>query len=102
MIWQINLKNMKKVIKKAAAKAKKQVLKKSKKNLFFAEAMAGITLLAAMAGYGIYLVKHGNVDMKKLKIRVMKETGKASKQMIKASAEVKKLSKQLLERHLRK
>lgn len=91
-------------MKKAVSKAKKAVLKNSKKSLFFAEAMAGITLLATLAGYSIYLVKHGKVDMKKVKMTVLKETGNASKQVAKTSAEVKALSQKLLAkaRHLGK
>jgi len=52
-------------------------VKKSGKGMLIAEALAGVTLLATMAGCSIYLVTHGKkVDLKKMKLSVLKEAHK--------------------------
>lgn len=88
---------MKKVLKKTVSKRKAAAPKKAKHSHLLAEAMAGMTLLASLAGYSLYLVRHGKVDLKKVKVSVLKESKKISKGAGKASksllAKVKGLRK---------
>jgi|GEM_PF-4044672 len=88
---------MKKSLKKTTGKRKVVAVKKVKKSHLLAEAMAGMTLLASLAGYSLYLVRHGKVDLKKVKMSVLNESKKVSKGAGKASkslmAKVKGLRK---------
>ena len=88
---------MKKVLKKAVNKRKVVTKKAPKHSHLLAEAMAGMTLLASLAGYSLYLVRHGKVDLKKVKMSVLNESKKVSKGAGKASksllAKVKGLRK---------
>lgn len=88
---------MKKVLKKTVSKKKVAAPKKPKHSHLLAEAMAGMTLLASLAGYSLYLVRHGKVDLKKVKMLVLNESKKVSKGAGKASkslvAKVKSLRK---------
>lgn len=66
-----------KIAPKALAKA---APKKFNKGLFVAEAMAGISLLATLAGYSLFLVKHDKkIDVKKMKLNVLNTVKKAEK-----------------------
>jgi hypothetical protein len=88
---------MKKVLKKTVSKKRVAAPKKAKHSHLLAEAMAGMTLLASLAGYSLYLVRHGKVDLKKVKMSVLNESKKVSKGAGKASkslmAKVKSLRK---------
>ncbi|MCC7432507.1 hypothetical protein IT412_03190 [Candidatus Peregrinibacteria bacterium] len=73
---------MKKNLKKSAEKFAQKVAKESKKNLFYAEALAGVALVAsAVFGSVMYFTHRGdkkNVKVekpafKKMKITVMKD-----------------------------
>jgi hypothetical protein len=75
-----------------------QVAEKVKKNLnsgvLVAEAVAGITLVATLGAYSLYLVRHGNkkLDFNKMKINVLREVRKATEEAKKVGKmEVKKI-----------
>lgn len=86
-----------KALKKAVKVVKKTVAKKSNKVLHIAEALAGMTLLATMAGYSLLMVKHNKkVDFKKMKVNMMNGMNKAKGEMSKDAKMAQKLAEKML------
>lgn len=90
-------KSVKFKVTKLSSDANKVVdkVKKMDTRLLVAEAVAGLTLLASLGAYSVYLVKHGNkkVDLKKLKMNVMNGMNKATNEAKKMAAkEAKKFA----------
>lgn len=74
---------MNKVAKKVAVKKQKVEPKKAaNKNLIVAEAVAGASLLASLAGLAVYLFGHGKpTKVQAMKMNVMRTVKKAEKQV---------------------
>lgn len=86
-----------KAVEKDASKLAGKVKKHLNAGVLLAEAVAGITLIATLGAYSVYLVSHGGkkIDFKKMKINVLREVRKATEEAKRiGEMEVKKIEEE--------